>query len=423
MLRHLLILPALILSLSPVFSPVAAKEINVPGAGDALAEALKTAQAGDILRLADTTYAGPVTIRTPLTIFGNGATINGGGTGSVITVDAPDVTVQDLTVTGSGSGGDGLDAGIKLTKAALGAVIRNNQLHGNLIGIDVHGAKDALIEGNQIEGRQDPRMNARGNGIYVWNAPGTRVIGNDIRYGRDGIFVNTSRNNAFVGNRMRDLRFAIHYMYADNSRIDGNISQGNHLGYAIMNSKRVSILGNLSQGDRDHGIMLNYTNSATIRGNLIREGGDKCLFIYNAHKNQIEGNLFEACDTGVHFTAGSERNAITGNAFINNRTQVRYAGTSWVDWSVDGRGNYWSDHAAFDLDGNGVADSIYRPNDVMDQILWRQPAAKSLLGSPAVQLIRWSQSAFPALLPGGVVDRAPLMTATIPVTPTWEDPK
>jgi len=45
----------------------------------------------------------------------------------------------------------------------------------------------------------------------------------------------------------------------------------------------------------------------------------------------------------------------------------------------------------------------------MDHILWSQPAAALLTGSPAVQLIRWSQSNFPATLPGGVRDSAPLM--------------
>jgi nitrous oxidase accessory protein len=49
----------------------------------------------------------------------------------------------------------------------------------------------------------------------------------------------------------------------------------------------------------------------------------------------------------------------------------------------------------------------------MDQILWTQPSAKLLLGSPAVQLIRWAQKEFPALLPGGVVDDKPLMTPTL----------
>ena len=66
-------------------------------------------------------------------------------------------------------------------------------------------------------------------------------------------------------------------------------------------------------------------------------------------------------------------------------------------------------HPAFDLNGDGIADSVFRPNDLMDHILWSQPAAKLLTGSPAVQLVRWSQSSFPAILPGGVTDSHPLM--------------
>jgi len=54
----------------------------------------------------------------------------------------------------------------------------------------------------------------------------------------------------------------------------------------------------------------------------------------------------------------------------------------------------------------------------MDHILWSQPSAALLTGSPAVQLIRWSQSSFPATMPGGVTDSAPLMLPlTIPVPP------
>ena len=111
----------------------------------------------------------------------------------------------------------------------------------------------------------------------------------------------------------------------------------------------------------------------------------------------------------MHFTAGSEGNEITGNAFVNNRNQVKYVGTRYLDWSKDGRGNYWSDNPAFDLNGDGIADSPYRPNDLMDKVLWTVPQAKILSTSPAVQIIRWAQSQFPALLPGGVVDSHPLM--------------
>lgn len=412
---------AFLLMLLPA-SFAGAAEITVSTQSGALAHALKTAEAGDIIRLLPGTYQGPITIDIPITLDGNGkATIAGNEIGSVISVTVPDVTVRGLTVIGSGSKGDGRDAGIFLGKKADRAIVAHNRILGNLVGVDVRGTKDALVTKNLIEGRQGHRMNDRGNGVYVWNAPGAKVIGNDIRWGRDGIFVNTSKNNEFSGNRFRDLRFAVHYMYANNSSVVGNVSMGNHLGYAIMYSDNVRIEGNYSKGDRDHGIMMNYTNDSVVANNHIEAVGDKCVFIYNAHKNQFNGNLFAGCAIGIHFTAGSERNGFASNSFVGNRTQVKYVGSKWVDWSVDGAGNYWSDHAAFDLDGNGIADTVYRPNDIMDHVLWTQPAAKSLLGSPAVQLIRWSQSAFPALLPGGVIDRAPMMQPVLPTLKPWED--
>ncbi len=416
MLRLLLPLFLLIPAL-----PAGAAEHVVPATAGALSVALKSAKAGDRLRLLPGTHRGPVVIDKAITLDGAGqATVEGNGTGSVISVTVPDVTVRGLTITGSGSAGNGRDAGVFLGKKAARAVVEQNRILGNLIGVDIRGSRDALVTGNIIEGRRDRRMNARGNGVYVWNAPGAAVIGNDIRWGRDGIFVNTSKKNVFSGNRFRDLRFAVHYMYAHDSVVSGNISLGNHLGYAIMYSDKVRIEGNLSRGDRDHGIMLNYTNKSHITGNRVEAVGNKCVFIYNAHRNRFADNLFEGCRIGIHFTAGSERNEIVGNAFVANRTQVKYVGSRWLDWSVEGRGNYWSDHAAFDLDGNGIADQVYRPNDIMDHVLWSQPAAKTLMGSPAVQLIRWSQSAFPALLPGGVMDGAPLMRPVVPEEIPWK---
>ncbi len=390
--------------------PLEATEQKVPAVPGALLQALARAQDGDVLRLAPGLHPGAVLIERPLTLEGGGeAVVDGGGSGSVITVAAPDVTIRGLVIQGSGSSHETIDSGVSLGKKAQRAVVENNRLLGNLHGIDIHGAKDALVANNIIEGRQDHRVNDRGNGIYVWNAPGAKVVGNDVRWGRDGIFVNTSRKNSFKNNRFRDLRFAVHYMYANDSEVSGNVSIGNDLGYAVMFSKRVKVTGNVSIGDAEHGIMLNYANSSEVTGNLVRDGGNRCAFLYNAHKNRVADNRFERCAIGIHFTAGSERNQISGNAFIGNRTQVKYVGSRWVEWSADGRGNHWSDYAAYDVNGDGFADSPYRPNDSMDHILWTQPAAKLLLGSPAVQLVRWAQSAFPALLPGGVVDSRPLI--------------
>ncbi len=382
--------------------------------------ALAAAPPGSTLRLSPGLHQGPVVIDKPLKIVGTGndTTIEGNGTGHVIAVHAPNVVIENLRVTGSGLLLETQDAGIFLGKEAKGARVENNRIENNLIGVYVWGARDAIVRGNRIAGRQDLRVNERGNGVQIWNAPGAVVEGNRIRFGRDGIFVTTSKKNIFRNNHFADLRFGVHYMYTNSSEISGNVSEGNHIGYAIMFSKRIKVLGNESRNDRDRGILFNYANQVRVRGNRVTGGPEKCVFIYNSNKNKIDNNHFASCDIGVHFTGGSERNSITGNAFIGNRTQVKYVGTRWIEWSEKGRGNYWSDHAAFDLDGNGIADTAFRPNDLTDQILWRFPIAKLLTNAPAVLLLKWAQAAFPALHPGGVIDSAPLMQ---PVTLSAEE--
>lgn len=375
-----------------------------------LAALLGAASKGEVLRLPEGVYAGGVVIDKPLALIGDGkVVIEGNGSGHVIELAAPDITLKGLTIRNSGDNLNSEDSGIFVTEAADRAVIEGNLLQHNLIGVYLKGPDDAVVAGNVIEGRTDLRVNERGNGVHLWNTPGSRVTGNRISGGRDGIFTTTSKTNVFADNVMEGVRFAVHYMYTNDSTLSGNRSIGNDAGYVIMFSHGLTVENNLSQGDREHGLVFNYANSSVMRGNAVLDGGEKCVFIYNANKNDFRGNRFQGCGIGIHFTAGSERNTIVRNAFIGNETQVKYVGTRHLEWSEDGVGNYWSDNAAFDLDANGIADRPYRPNGLVDQIVWRAPEAKLLLTSPAVQLIRWAQGAFPAILPGGVVDSHPLM--------------
>ncbi len=403
---RMLPLIAVLLLLAPM---ARAADIAVAAGAD-LQTVIGGANPGDHLTLAAGVYGAVQIDRALILDCAAGAVLDGAGKGTVVTITASDVTLRGCEVRGSGHNNQSLDSGIKITKSAQRALIANNTLIDNMHGVDFHGGKDGVARGNTIIGRQNKRMNENGNGFYVWNTPGLVIENNTVRYGRDGIFSNASKQDTYRNNLFRDLRFAVHYMYTNDSEVSGNISIGNHLGFAIMFSDRVLLKDNLSLNDRSHGVMLNFANKSDIIGNYAR-GAEKCTFIYNANRNLILGNRFEGCHIGVHFTAGSEKNAISGNTFIGNQTQVKYVGTRHIEWSLEGRGNYWSDHPAFDLNGDGFADSPFRPNDLMDSILWSQPAAGLLLGSPAVQLIRWSQSSFPATLPGGVVDSHPLMVA------------
>lgn len=416
-------------------------------------EAIDLASDGDVIVLKRGEHRGPIHVRRKVTLEGEaGAILIGPSEGSVVTVSAPGAVVRGLTIRGSGRDLEKMDSGVFVEKTATGALVEGNRIDGNLYGVYLHGAENAVAQGNTIIGIQEGRLNEAGNGISVWNAPGAKVLDNSVQYGRDGIFVITSRRNVFSGNRFRDLRFAVHYMYTNDSEITDNVSVNNAVGYALMFSNRLKVSGNVSDGDRDHGFLFNYANGSEITRNSVlgrlqpaerwasagmrskddkehgmpaasepeldlasgaRPGPTKCVFIYNANQNRFRDNWFEGCEIGIHFTAGSERNEMVGNAFIRNRNQVKYVSTRYLDWSKDGRGNYWSDNPAFDLNGDGIGDSAYRPNDLVDKVLWTAPQAKVLMNSPAVQVIRWAQAQFPALLPGGVVDSHPLMAAPV----------
>ncbi|WXU28564.1 nitrous oxide reductase family maturation protein NosD [Bradyrhizobium symbiodeficiens] len=411
--------------------------------GQPLQAVLESARPGDVVKLAAGEYHGSVQIDRPLELVGTeGAVLDGDGSGNVVTVSAPDVTVRGVTIRGSGRDLQAMNSGIFLQKTAERAKIEDNLLMGNLFGVYVHGARGSRVVRNEIEGLRGGRLSEAGNGVSLWNAPDVTIANNIFRYGRDGIFSISSSKDRFLDNRFEQVRFAVHYMYTNDSEVSGNASIGNHVGYAIMYSNRLVIRGNSSDHDRDYGFLFNYANYALIEDNRVtggplspivqgtedspgdergmlpqpkrestlKSGPEKCVFIYNTNHNKFRNNWFERCAIGVHFTAGSEGNEITGNAFVRNANQVKYVGTRHLDWSIGGRGNYWSDNPAFDLNGDGIADTAYRPNDLIDRVLWTAPAAKVLINSPAVQVIRWAQAQFPALLPGGVVDSHPLVS-------------
>ena len=411
---HIATAIALSLSLWAASSQAAVIQI---GAGADLQAAIDQAQDGDTLRLAAGTYTGKIIINKPLTLEGSDkrdAIIQGDRTGRTISVMAPNVTIKHITVTKSGISLPNMDAGIFLDKAADSAHIVENNILDNSVGVYLWGAPNALVEHNTIIGNKELRENERGNGVTVWNAPNSKVVYNDISHGRDGIFSNASNFNTFSHNHFHDLRYGVHYMYTNDSQIEGNIVSNSKIGFAIMFSTNIKLRDNVSYNNIDQGIMLNYANDSIIDGNAV-EKSPKCVYLYNANNNQFTNNHFEGCEMGIHFSGAAEGNTIRENAFVNNHIQIKYVGTRFMDWADGGKGNYWSDNSAFDLDGDGIADTAYKPNNITDQILWRAPSARLLMNSPAVSIVKWAQQEFPAILPGGMTDSRPLMV--MPETP------
>lgn len=393
--------------------------------GESLQPLVKQASDGDRLLLPTGRYPGPLTLDRSLTVQAeDGAVIDGGGSGHAVILAAPDTVIDGLTVENWGRDLTAMDAGLLARQEASGSVIRNSRFTGPGFGIWLDSVTDVEVLDNVIRGDTSLRSQDRGNGIHLFNVRDVRVEGNDIRQTRDGIYIDTSSQSLLRGNYMQDLRYGVHYMYAHDNRIEENLTRNTRTGYALMQSRQLTVIGNHSEGDLNYGILMNNITYSTLRGNritgvrqpqdasgegLVSGAEGKALFVYNAQYNRFEDNRLAESDIGIHLTAGSEENAVVGNAFVNNRQQVMYVATRAQEWTEDGRGNYWSDYLGWDLDGDGIGDNPYEPNDAMDRLLWRYPVARLLMHSPAVLTLRWVQRQFPVFRPQGVKDNAPLM--------------
>ncbi|SDU92643.1 nitrous oxidase accessory protein [Pseudomonas mucidolens] len=370
-------------------------------------------------------YHGTFSIDQPLQLTCEpGAVIHSQGEGNGLLISAADVSVEGCSFLDWGHDLTAMNAAIFIQPKAQRAVIKDNRMRGQGFGIWVDGTADVSLLDNHIQGDPQMRSQDRGNGIHLYAVKGARVIGNQVRDARDGIYIDTSNGNLLQGNTLEDLRYGIHYMFANDNQVLGNITRRTRTGYALMQSRQLTVIGNRSEQDQNYGILMNYITYSTLRDNVVsdvRDGttGDtmisgaegKALFIYNSLFNRIEHNHFERSAIGIHLTAGSEDNQIADNAFVGNQRQVKYVATRLQEWSVQGRGNYWSDYLGWDRNSDGLGDVAYEPNDNVDRLLWLYPQVRLLMNSPGIELLRWVQRAFPVMKSPGVMDSHPLMQA------------
>ena len=379
---------------------------------------------GDIWTLPAGEYSGQFLLDTPVHLRCEaGAVLESGGQGNILTIRAPDVTIEDCTLRNWGENLTDMDAAIFIEPTASDVTLRGNHLRGSGFGIWSDNTTNLVVENNHVEGNPELRSQDRGNGIHLINTNHASIVNNHVLHARDGVYLGNSGNNLIQGNLIEDLRFGIHYMFSQNNRVIGNTTRRTRTGYALMQSRMLTVEDNRSEDDRNYGMLMNFITYSTIRNNfvsnvqrgqtgddsMIKGGEGKALFIYNSLFNTIENNHFERSNLGIHLTAGSENNKISNNAFVGNEQQVKYVATRTQEWSVDGRGNYWSDYLGWDRNDDGLGDMPYEPNDNVDRLLWMYPQVRLLMNSPAIQVLRWVQRAFPVIKMQGVQDSYPLM--------------
>ncbi len=407
-------------------------------AEDDLQHLVATAAAGAVLSVAPGIHHVHLLLDRPVTLNGQpGAILDGDGLGDVVRIRAAGITLRNLTLRNSGRDLTTMNAGVYVEKGVDGAVIENNRIQDSLFGVYLDGPQHVQVIGNVITGIAELRVPDRGDGIHLWNDAWCVIKGNDVSGTRDGIYDYVSHDNLIVDNHIHEVRYGVHQMYTKHETLQGNISWNNVAGMALMSSDHMRVADNHIFNNSSYGILFNYVTYSDISGNQIHDitqelgeqnqmvdGGEgKALFVYNSEFNRIHANLLADSAIGIHITAGSQDNLVYNNAFLDNRTQVKYVQNVAEEWSLHGKGNYWSNYLGWDLNGDGLGDVPFRPNDGVDVLLWKYPSARVLMSSPSILLMRYVQRAFPVFTPPSVQDSHPLMGIPEKLRARADDPR
>ncbi|HEX5216097.1 MAG TPA: nitrous oxide reductase family maturation protein NosD, partial [Vicinamibacterales bacterium] len=366
-------------------------------------------------------YRGPIVIRGPLAVVAEaGAVIDGGGTGSVVTIEGRDVTLRGFTIRNSGRNVTEEAAGI--TMSGDGHRVEANRIEDVYFGIHLVGGTGAMVRNNIIEPGE--RHGARpGHGISAWHLDDSEISGNRIAQARDGIYLSFTTRVVVAGNAVTWCRYGLHSMYSQDARFEGNEVVANLLGAALMNSDRLVFRGNRIQRHREgpaaYGILLKDIGDLVADGNLILSNR---VGIYaegvssNPEREAVfTQNVVAGNDVGFALQSTAAL-TVSGNRIAENLTDVRALGrqlSSGMRWSRDGRGNSWGQYRGFDADHDGVGDVPYRLEDAMDALVRRNDAIQAFLYTPAHLAVETAARMFPQFRQAPIlVDQFPLMAFT-----------
>lgn len=388
-------------------------EVSPSGSIPTIEAALTLAQDGDTILIHPGVYReNGLKIERPVTLRGVGdPVVDGEFKGTILSVSAPDVTIEGLTLINVGRSYTSEFAAIYLSHSDR-FTIRNNTLEKAYFGLHVERSKSGLIEGNHISGEALEETDA-GNGVHLWRCSGISIRDNVLQGLRDGIYLEFVDDSEVSANTSSDnLRYGLHFMFSDHNNYTNNTFKNNGAGVAVMFSKFIEMRNNRfshNWGASSYGLLLKEIYDAEVIDNEFEQNSTGIQADGSTRINYL-GNRFLRNGWAVKISGACYTNAFHTNSFEHNTFDLSYHG-QLHDNSFDG--NYWSDYTGYDLDRDGVGDVPYRPVKLFSYIVNRTPETIILLRSLFVDLINFSEKVSPVFTPDNLLDNAPLMKGPV----------
>jgi len=364
-----------------MFHVSAATVINVPQDYPTIQQAIDAASAGDTIQVdrrsgeSQSVYYERLVIDKELILVGESREtiiIDGGGTGTVIRIQADNVEIRGFTIRNV----DQKYSGIRANGYSY-VTIANNTIEKSKYGI-------SLLNSNYNTATQNLLFNNSAAGISLSESVGNNISDNGVSEGAYGIKLSSTNATFVVNNTVADTSYGIYLADSSNDTVDKNtllrngvdgifphashdiIVSNNEIsesayGIQLYSSDTITVLDN-DATDNDYGIYLVYSGpSNTIENNTISRN-TWGVTLYGSSGNTFKGNMLSYNTYGVDPVLESNNNLLYHNNFVENIVEQVVWNPNCVNTWDNGYpsgGNYWSDYTGTDSNEDGIGDTAY----------------------------------------------------------------
>jgi len=375
--------------------------IVVPDDYSTIQEAINNASNGDTVFVKSGIYYENIDVNKTVSLIGenrNATIIDGLGSGTTVFVRANNVVIDNLTIQGGGS------YGILLDEWTADVTISNNLIVGNAYGIYPLGVSSrSIIVNNTISNNQNMGVRVVGTasitnntitsnggvGVAVYLNSRAEIRGCNISNNWGGIWLSYSGNNILRNNRLEgniyNLGFSIDYLWQAIQDIDTSNTVNGKPIYYLMNQNNLTVdpsscpqigfLGivnstnilvkDLESSDNGEGILLAFMNNSKVENVSVSRNFCGILLVASYYNSIVRNTIVNNDqgirvwgDTGSNDGDRSSNNTFSHNNCINNSIQVYpFAGINI--WDNGCEGNYWSNYAGTDANGDGIGDTAH----------------------------------------------------------------